>query len=127
MRPVPPPAPRHRGSFPGQPRQHVIQLRQLDLQLALAASCMARENIENQLRSVDHPAFSRLFYVALLHRREVAVEDDERRFVRRGFGADFIQLAAPHQRCGVSGVSHLENSSSDFRSRAARQFNQLEK
>src|SRR5260370_5384230 len=49
-----------------------------DLQLAFAAPRVARENIENELRAVDHAAFRRFFNVALLHRREIA-ETTERR------------------------------------------------
>ena len=86
---------------------------------------MTRENIENQLRAVDHAAFRGFLDVPLLHGREVAIENDQRRFVCRGFGANLIQLAAAHQRCGISGGTHLKNGSGDLRARAARQLNEL--
>src|ERR1700687_3744823 len=104
MRPAPPPAP------PAPP-----------------APLMTGENIENQLRTIDHPAFRGFLDVSLLHGREVAVENDQRRFVCRGFGANLIQLAAAHQRCGISGVTHLEDGSGDLCARAARQLHQLQK
>src|SRR2546430_2408580 len=88
---------------------------------------MPRENIENQLRAVDDPTFRRLFNVALLHRREVTIEDDQWRPVRGGFSANFIQLATADERGGIRSVTHLEDGSSDLRARAARQFNQFRK
>src|SRR5260370_30429613 len=92
---------RHRGSFSGQAGKHVIQLRQFDLQLAFTAPRMTGKNIKNQLSAVDYPAIRRFFNVALLHRRKIAVENDQRRFVRRGLSANFVQLAAANQRCRV--------------------------
>ncbi len=88
---------------------------------------MTSENIENQLRAVDHPAFRRFFNVALLHGRKVTVKDNQGRFVRRGFGTNLIQFATADQSCGIRGLSHLEDGSSDLRSRAARQFHELRK
>jgi hypothetical protein len=93
-----------------------------DLQLAFAAPRMARKNIENQLRSVDYPAFRRCFNVALLHGRKVAVEDNQWYLVCRGFGANLIQFPAAHKRCGVRGIAHLEDGSSDLRSCTAGQL-----
>ena len=118
---------RHRRSLSRQTGQHVIQLRQFHLQLAFAAPRMTGENIQNQLRAVDHPAFRGFLDVSLLHGREVAVEDDERRFVRRGFGANFIQLAAADERGGIRGIAHLKDGSGDLRARATRQFNEFSK
>jgi len=57
---------------------------------------MPRENIKYELRAVDDPALRGFFDVPLLHGRQVAVEDDQRGFVSRGFRANFIQLAASH-------------------------------
>ncbi len=37
-----------------QPGQHVVQLRQLHLQLALPAARALGENVQNQLGAVDH-------------------------------------------------------------------------
>ncbi len=86
---------------------------------------MARENIENQLRAIDHAAFRGFFDVPLLYRREITVKDDQRRLVCRGLGTNFIQLAAAHQRRRISGIAHLENGPRDFRPGAAGEFNQL--
>jgi hypothetical protein len=100
-------------------------LRQFDLQLAFAAPGMPRENIENQLRAVDHPAFRGFFDIALLHGRKVAVEDYQRRPVCRGFGTNFIQLAPADERGGIGGIAHLKDGSGDLRACATRQLNEL--
>ena len=41
--------------------------------------------------------------------RQVAVENDQRRFVRGGFRANFVEFAAADQRGGIGGVAHLKN------------------
>ena len=47
---------RHGFASPGQPRQHVLELRQLHLQLAFAGAGVARKNVEDELRAVEHAA-----------------------------------------------------------------------
>src|SRR5208283_3590948 len=101
----------------------LISFRQFHLQLSLAAPCVFRKNIQDQLRTVNHPPFGRFFNVSLLHRRELAVENNQWRMARRRLGADFIQFSSPNQRCRVGGVPQLKKRASDFRARAASQFN----
>ena len=48
--------PRKFFAAPGKPRQQIIQLRQLHLQLAFARARVHGENIQNQLRAVNHAA-----------------------------------------------------------------------
>ncbi len=68
---------RHRFAPPGQPRQHVLKLRQLHLQLALAGPRMARKNVQDQLRPVQHPARQRRLKIAQLGGRQVVVEEHQ--------------------------------------------------
>jgi hypothetical protein len=76
----------------------VLQLRKLDLQLAFVRARALREDVEDQARAVDDAALGELFEVALLHRRERAVDEDQIRIERlpllgelRGLaGADVI-------------------------------------
>src|SRR5437868_11087316 len=70
---------RHLGAMSGEPRQHVVELRQLDLQPAFPGACTAGEDIENDLGAVDDLDPKLLFEIALLSRCQVAVEDDQRR------------------------------------------------
>ena len=59
---------RHLDAASSQARQHVLQLRQFDLQLAFAGSRMTRKDIEDELRAVDHPPLNNLLDIALLRR-----------------------------------------------------------
>src|SRR5258708_3084565 len=58
---------RHFRPMARQPRQKVIELRQLDLQLAFAAARVPRKNIQNELRAVNDAAFGDALNVSLLH------------------------------------------------------------
>ena len=72
-------------------RKEVIQLRQLNLQLAFAASSAPRKNVENELGAIDHLQVEGFFEVAKLGWREVVVEDYEVRFSEEI--SECIQLA----------------------------------
>jgi hypothetical protein len=65
---------RHFHAAPGQPRQHVLQLCQLHLQLAFARARVAGKNVEDELGSVDHPKLDDFFNIALLRGTEVVIE-----------------------------------------------------
>src|SRR5687767_2717863 len=69
--------PGQRGPGAREPRQHVLELRQLDLPLALARPRAARENVEDQLRAIDDLAVNTLFDMPQLRRSELVVEDDD--------------------------------------------------
>ena len=60
-----------------QARQKVLELRQLDLQLALEGAGALREDVEDERAAVDDLAAERLLEVALLRGRERIVEDDD--------------------------------------------------
>ena len=60
-----------------QPRQLVLHLRQLDLQLALARRGAHGENIQNQRRAVHHAAADDLLQIAHLRARQFVVHDQQ--------------------------------------------------
>ena len=68
--------PRQRVARSDQPRHQVLELRELDLQLAFARARAAREDVENELRAIDDLAIERPFEVAQLRGRQLVVEDD---------------------------------------------------
>ena len=71
----------------------MLELRELDLHLAFVAARALRKDIEDQARAVDHAAVEPLLEIALLHRREIVIENRDRR-VRCGDGfGDFLDLA----------------------------------
>ena len=58
-------------------RQHVLELRQLDLELALQAARPTGEDVEDQLAPVEHLDVQLLRQVALLRRAQVLVDEDD--------------------------------------------------
>ncbi len=62
---------------PGEARKQVLELRELDLPLALTRARAAREDVENQLRPIDDLALEFLLELTKLSRRELVVEDHE--------------------------------------------------
>ena len=80
--PMPRAQPRHGRSVSGQARQQVVQLREFHLQLAFPGARAAREDIEDQLRAVEHLHVQRLFQIALLRGRQLAIENHHVGFVQ---------------------------------------------
>ncbi len=56
-------------------RQVVLELRELDLELALGAHRVLGEDVEDQLRAVDHARVERVLEEALLRRIELVVDE----------------------------------------------------
>src|SRR5947207_10524879 len=65
---------------PGQSRQQILQLRQLNLQTAFAAPSALRENVENELGAIEHFTRKQVFKIASLRRRKFVVENDRSDF-----------------------------------------------
>src|SRR5712671_6404845 len=86
---------------------------------------MPRENIQDQLSAIDDTARRVLFDIALLHRRKVAIENNQRSVFGIGFGQNFIELAAADERGRIGFVAQLEEGSGDGCTCAPRQLNQL--
>ncbi len=55
----------------------MIELSQLDLQLAFVGACALGEDIEDKTGTVEHTALERTFEVALLARCQGVIEDDQ--------------------------------------------------
>src|SRR5574341_2245107 len=68
---------RQMGPLPGEPRQQILELRQLHLQLALVTARPLGKDIEDQLTAVDDPNLEGIFQIALLPRRELLVDDHQ--------------------------------------------------
>jgi hypothetical protein len=77
----------------GQPRQHVLKLRQLHLQLPLAGARVAGKNVQNQLRAVQHAAGKRRLKIAQLRRRQVVVEEHQIGLHRGRDAGNLLHLA----------------------------------
>ncbi len=70
------------GPAPHQAAALIREMRELDLETALARARAGAEDLEDQRRAVDDLAAPRLLEVALLRRRDRAVEHDEADIVR---------------------------------------------
>ena len=84
---------RHGFAAAGQPRQHVLELRQLHLQLALAGAGVAGKNVEDELGAVEHAARQRGLEVAKLCGRKVVIEEDQVGLGGGGYAGNLLNLA----------------------------------
>ena len=56
-------------------REVVLELRELHLQFSFCARRVLREDVEDQLRPVDHPRVERVLEEALLRGIELVIDD----------------------------------------------------
>ena len=106
---------RQRGARSDEPRQQVLELRELDLQLAFPRSRAPREDVEDELRAIDDLAPHRLLEVAQLRRAQLVVEDDDvgaELVARRG---QRLHLAAAEKGRGIRLRPILQHAEDDRR------------
>ena len=77
------------GPQPAHAREVVLELRQLDLHVALGRVRVVGEDVEDDRGAVDHGHADRLLEVALLARQQLVVDGDQ---VRVRLGDGFLQL-----------------------------------
>ena len=65
---------------PAHPRQVVLELRELDLELPLGAHGVLGEDVEDELRAVDHARLECILKGALLCGAQLVVDDEHLRF-----------------------------------------------
>ena len=94
-----------------QARQPVAQLRQLDLQLAVAALRALREDVEDQHRAVDDLEVGEVGDRVRLHRRQVGIEDQHVGVELHRADQHLFELAAADQVLGIGvGPALLEDA-----------------
>ena len=104
---------RERGARSGEPRQQVLELRQLDLPLSFPRTCTAREDVEDQLRAIEDLALQLVLEMTQLGGRELVVADHH---VDVGLGArrrKALHLAAPDERGRVGPLAVLHGGEHD--------------
>ena len=112
---------RHFDSASAQPGQHVLQLRQLHLQLALTGAGVFGKDIEDELSAVDHSRVNQFLDIALLRRREVVIEKQQIGRNRGHRAGDFFQLSLSHERGRIWTIPMLQEFAGNFGARADRQ------
>src|ERR1700730_16931744 len=65
------------GPRSNQSRFLVGEMGELDLQHAFTFSCSSSKNLEDQSGAIDDLGRKRIFEIALLHRRQAAIHDNE--------------------------------------------------
>ena len=96
-----------------QAREQVLELRQLDLDLALVRARAAREDVEDELRPVDDLDRGRLRDRARLRGREVLVDDDVIGLKARRADDQILEAAGAHQRARVELLAALDDPVDD--------------
>ena len=123
--PMPPPNCDMALPLPAQPRQQVLQLRQLHLQLALAGARVAGKNVQNQLRPVQHAAGQRRFQVAQLRRRKVVVKEHQIGLGRSGDAGNLLHFAGANQRRRIRPPAPLHHLGRHYAAGARHQLAKL--
>ena len=82
-----------------QPALLVVEVRKLDLEGAFLGPGALAENLENQPGAVEHLGVQFLLEIALLHRRQRVVDDDQLRLALLHDVGELRHLAAAEQRC----------------------------
>ena len=103
----------------GQPRQEVLELRELDLRARFPGARVQREDVEDQAGPVQHPdaVAPGLLEVAHLSRRELVVEDHERRALAAGGRADLLDGALADVGRRVGSGAFLDEPGNDLAAR----------
>jgi hypothetical protein len=101
--------PRQRVVLLRQPWQRVLELRELHLELAVAALRPLGEDVQDQLRPIDHLQIGVLRDRARLRGRQVAIEDQGLGVELRGADQDVVELPSPHHQLRIDPLAKLEH------------------
>jgi hypothetical protein len=103
----------------------VLQLRKLDLELAFVRARALREDVEDEPRAVDDAALGELFEVALLHRAQAPVDQDQVGIERLALDLELLGLAGADEVAWIRPVDARGQLADDARARRARELAKL--
>src|SRR5258708_26278914 len=86
---------------------------------------MPRKNVQDELRAIDHAAISAALKIAQLRGSQVAVENNQRRFVKLRLNLHFLNFAAANDGGGINLIAHLKDTSGNVRARTACHLREL--
>ena len=118
------PGQRHVGAL-CESRQPVFELRQFDLEFAVAGCRVLREDVEDELRAIDDTQLHALGQVAGLCGGQILVDDDELDAALEGSNHQILQLAGAEDGLGVDAGALLGDDVDDLDTRRPRQLTQL--
>ena len=104
---------RHGATASGEAGQLVLKLCELYLELAFAGPGVAGEDVEDELRTVDDVAGKASFDVAKLGRREVVVEEHQRRVCAGYHGDNLFKFAFADEAGRIGSLTALDESGGD--------------
>lgn len=103
----------------------MLELRQLDLELAFARAGALGKNIENQRGAIEHLAVKDFFQVAALGGREFVIEDDRIDIGLPAVGGEDIGFAFADERGGAGGGHFLDAIAHDLAAGSCGQLRKL--
>jgi hypothetical protein len=113
---------RHAFASAREPRQHVFELRQFDLQLALSGARVPGKDIKDELGAIEHPTGQRCVKIAQLCGGKIVIEQDEIGLDGFGNSSDFFYFAGANESRGIGPRAALQNLCRDFRAGAQNKF-----
>ncbi len=116
---------RHGLAATGEPRELILKLRQLDLQLALAGAGMTGKDVQDELRPVDDPARQLRLKVPQLRWCQIVIEEYEIGVGRRDDAFNLLQLALPYEGSGIGTRAPLNQGRSHLGTGAAGELLKL--
>ena len=105
--------------------QVVLELRQLDLELALGAPGVLGEDVEDELRAVDDTGRQRVLERALLRRVELVVDEQHLRVGLLVLRLQLLELALAHVAAGIRMLPLLHEVADRLDARRASELAQL--
>jgi hypothetical protein len=100
----------------------VLQLRELDLQLAFVRACALREDIEDQAGAVDDAALGEFFEIALLHRAQTPVDQDQIGIERLALNFELLGFAGADEIARIGLVDASGQRADDAGARRTREL-----
>ena len=110
---------------PPHPGQVVLELGELDLELALGRMRVRGEDVEDDRGAVDHRHPERVLEVALLPRRELVVARHEVRVRAHDLVLQLLELSGPQVAVGVRAIAMLHELANARDARGEQQLTQL--
>ena len=100
----------------------MLELGQLDLQLAFVGARPLGEDVEDQAHAIDDPAAELALEIALLGRRQLVIEDGEARAGGGQRTRHFLHLALAGEQCGIGARAPAAHLRAGVEARARRKL-----